>query len=247
MELNYITIQGWMISKLNLSGNNLLTYALIFGFTQDGESEFSGSINYVCKWLNCSRPTASKSLSELTQSGLLIKSSIVVNNVTFNRYKIDLLVVKNLYGGSKESLRGGSKESLHNNNNIDINKDINKNNILPKNKFSEDVYKVFEHTVLLFKEEYRPSTESQKNNWLDCIDKLNRIDGMEYREIYKMVKWGLEHNFWNKNFYTILKLRKKNSEGISFLNVFKSQMEFETKQVKTGSISTEEMIKKMAK
>lgn len=123
MELNYITIQGWMISKLNLSGNNLLTYALIFGFTQDGESEFSGSINYVCKWLNCSRPTASKSLSELTQSGLLIKSSIVVNNVTFNRYKIDLLVVKKLYGGSKESLQGGSKESLHNNNNIDINKD----------------------------------------------------------------------------------------------------------------------------
>lgn len=123
MELNYITIQGWMISKLNLSGNNLLTYALIFGFTQDGESEFSGSINYVCKWLNCSRPTASKSLSELTQSGLLIKTSIVVNNVTFNRYKIDLLVVKKLYGGSKESLQGGSKESLHNNNNIDINKD----------------------------------------------------------------------------------------------------------------------------
>ena len=128
-------------------------------------------------------------------------------------------------------------------NDIDINKDI----ILPKNKFSEDVYKVFEHTVLLFKEEYRPSTESQKNNWLDCIDKLNRIDGMEYREIYKMVKWGLEHDFWNKNFYTILKLRKKNSEGISYLNVFKSQMEFETKQVKTGSISTVEMIKKMAK
>ena len=109
------------------------------------------------------------------------------------------------------------------------------------------MYKVFEHTVLLFKEEYRPSTESQKNNWLDCIDKLNRIDGMEYREIYKMVKWGLEHNFWNKNFYTILKLRKKNTEGISFLKVFKSQMEFETKQVKTGYVSTEEMIKKMAK
>lgn len=124
---------------------------------------------------------------------------------------------------------------------------VNKDIILPKNKFSEDVYKVFEHTVLLFKEEYRPSTESQKNNWLDCIEKLNRIDGMEYREIYKMVKWGLEHDFWNKNFYTILKLRKKNSEGISYLKVFKSQMEFETKQVKTGSISTVEMIKKMAK
>jgi len=96
----------------------------------------------------------------------------------------------------------------------------NKDIILPKNKFSEDVYKVFEHTVLLFKEAYRPVTESQKNNWLDCIEKLNRIDGLDFREIYKIAKWGLQDDFWGKNFYTILKLRKKNREGIEYWKVF---------------------------
>ena len=31
---NYITIQGWMVTELKLKGNELLIYALIFGFTQ---------------------------------------------------------------------------------------------------------------------------------------------------------------------------------------------------------------------
>ena len=43
----YIAIQDWMISDLQLKGNELLTYALIYGFSQDGESEFKGSLKYL--------------------------------------------------------------------------------------------------------------------------------------------------------------------------------------------------------
>jgi hypothetical protein len=127
MRNNYIVIQGWMITDLNLNGSSLLTFALIYGFSQDGNSEFTGSINYVCKWLNCSRPTAMKALKELCEMDLIVKSELVVNGVTFNRYKISLEGVKKLYTGSKETLQGGSKETLPNNttlyntnNNIDI-------------------------------------------------------------------------------------------------------------------------------
>jgi hypothetical protein len=127
MRNNYIVIQGWMITDLNLNGSSLLTFALIYGFSQDGNSEFTGSINYVCKWLNCSRPTAMKALKELCEMDLIVKSELVVNGVTFNRYKISLEGVKKLYTGSKETLQGGSQETLPNNttlyntnNNIDI-------------------------------------------------------------------------------------------------------------------------------
>jgi hypothetical protein len=127
MRNNYIVIQGWMITDLNLNGSSLLTFALIYGFLQDGNSEFTGSINYVCKWLNCSRPTAMKALKELCEMDLIVKSELVVNGVTFNRYKISLEGVKKLYTGSKETLQVGSKETLPNNttlyntnNNIDI-------------------------------------------------------------------------------------------------------------------------------
>lgn len=119
---SFITVQAFMRNDLNLKGNELLIYALIYGFSQDGESEFTGSINYVCEWCGTSRPTVIKALQELTARGYIIKKTEVKNNVTFNRYSanLELLkgsqeslgVVKNLYGGSQESLLGGSKESL---------------------------------------------------------------------------------------------------------------------------------------
>ena len=31
---NYVLIQGWMINELKLKGNELLIYALIYGFSQ---------------------------------------------------------------------------------------------------------------------------------------------------------------------------------------------------------------------
>jgi hypothetical protein len=136
MKDNYLVIQGWMVSELNLSGNDLLAYALIYGFSQDGETEFTGSINYLCKWLNCSRPTAIKSLKFLTEKNLIIKNVNTINGVSFNRYKISLGVVKNINGGSKETLLGGSKETLPNN--TTINNTNNNIEAHPLKKFISD-------------------------------------------------------------------------------------------------------------
>ena len=45
-----------MINELDLKGNELLVYALIHGFCQDGKSVFKGSLNYIMAWLNISKP-----------------------------------------------------------------------------------------------------------------------------------------------------------------------------------------------
>lgn len=137
---NYLHIQGWMITELGLSGNELLTYAIIYGFSQENESEYTGSLSYLCSWLGCSKPTAIKTLSNLIDKNLIIKTSNVMNGVTFNRYKISLMVVKNLNGGGKEILLGGGKEILPNNKYIN-NKIYNK---LLYNSKSEFLEKVFE-------------------------------------------------------------------------------------------------------
>lgn len=39
-DSNFITILAPMITKLKLKGNELLVFALIHGFSQDGESPF---------------------------------------------------------------------------------------------------------------------------------------------------------------------------------------------------------------
>lgn len=115
---NYILIPGWAINQLHLKGNNLMVYSIIYGFSQDGETEFTGSLQYLCDCLSVSKPTIINSLKELVTAGHLKKRSETINGVVFNRYKVSLLpVVKNFNWGSKESLLGGSKESLHNNTN----------------------------------------------------------------------------------------------------------------------------------
>lgn len=72
---NFIAIQGWMRTQLNLKGNALLIYALIYGFSQDGRSRFTGSRKYIADWCGCSLDTVDRSLGSLIDKGLLAKYS----------------------------------------------------------------------------------------------------------------------------------------------------------------------------
>lgn len=70
---NFIAIQGWMRTRLNLKGNELLIYALVYGFSQDGNSRFTGGRKYIAEWCGCSLDTVDRSLSSLVGKGLLAK------------------------------------------------------------------------------------------------------------------------------------------------------------------------------
>ena len=128
----YFTVQAWMVNDLGLHGNELTLYAIIYGFSQDGRSEFVGSISYVMEWLGCSRPTAMKTIAALVDKGLITKR-LATNGIDCNAYKavIELAegrqnslpgVGKNLSGGRQNSLPGvgknfseGRQNSLPNN------------------------------------------------------------------------------------------------------------------------------------
>lgn len=128
---NYYLISGWMINRLGLKGVQLSVFAIIYGFSQDGENEYTGSLQYLCDFTGgTSKPTIIKALQELTEKGFIIRREETINNVMFVRYKANLQVVKNFNGGSKEILpgvvkkfNGGSKEILPNN---EIDKESNK-------------------------------------------------------------------------------------------------------------------------
>lgn len=114
---NFYVVQGWMMSELNLSGNELTCYAIIFGATQGGQTWFMESRNYLSEWMNVTLPTVDKALSSLTEKGFLSKKSEFVNGVKFNSYRANYFD----FIPTKESLRGGSKESLgHNKDNDNI-------------------------------------------------------------------------------------------------------------------------------
>lgn len=108
---SYYQVSGWMLNRLQLKGIELDVYAIIYGFSQDGESSFTGSLQYLSDFTNSTKPTVIKALKSLVEKGYIVKHESRVNGVKFNTYKANLEVVKVLYWSSKEILPGG-KETL---------------------------------------------------------------------------------------------------------------------------------------
>lgn len=68
---NFFTVMGFMVTELNLTGNDLLIYAIIYGFSQDDGSVFSGSRSYLAAWCNVSMSSVKRSLKSLQDKGLI--------------------------------------------------------------------------------------------------------------------------------------------------------------------------------
>lgn len=120
---NYIVIQGFMVTDLKLKGNELLTYAIIYGFSQAQNQSFNGSLSYLAEWTNSTKQGVLKNLKSLLEKGLIIKSEKFLNGVKF----VDYAVTK--FNGIKQSLMGGIKQSLTHN--IENNK-LEEKNIIKK-------------------------------------------------------------------------------------------------------------------
>jgi len=135
---SFILIQGWMVNELKLKSNELLVFAIIYGFSKDNQGKFDGSLKYLSDATGSSRSTVIKTLHSLLEKNLILKEVVTVNNIQFCKYFQNELVVLNSYGGSSILSDSGSTKTTPNsitNNNID-----NKKKIL----FSDSVFNNYE-------------------------------------------------------------------------------------------------------
>ncbi|WP_418634719.1 conserved phage C-terminal domain-containing protein [Segatella sp.] len=127
-DKNYIVIQSFMVSELGLKGNELLIYAIIFGFSQTTGQAFHGSLTYLESWTNSTRPTVISSLKSLVEKGLIEKEEQTINGVKYCSYR-----AKNSTDKAEEVVKKfneGSKEILPNNILYNIVDNIVDNNIV---------------------------------------------------------------------------------------------------------------------
>ncbi|MDE7083539.1 MAG: helix-turn-helix domain-containing protein [Clostridia bacterium] len=96
---NHFTIQGWMRTRLNLEGINLLVFAIVYSFSQDGESEFRGSIDYIKDFIGKSRDTVMRSLKSLEDCKLVKKINHNTDDGKTNGYIVDIEFVNALIAG----------------------------------------------------------------------------------------------------------------------------------------------------
>lgn len=184
-DKNYIVIQSFMVSELGLKGNELLIYAIIFGFSQTTGQAFHGSLTYLESWTNATRPTVVACLKSLVERGLLEKEEQTINGVKrCNYYVVDNStdgeeapqgVVKKLNGGSKKTLHGvvknfngGSKKTLHNNIIYNIVDNIVDNNIVENDNVVEydmkTVTEIIDHLNKKANKNYKSNSKTTKKH-----------------------------------------------------------------------------------
>lgn len=143
---NFILIQSWMAKDLQLKGNALLIYAIIYGFSQAEDQVFNGSLQYLADWTNTTKQGVLNILKKLCEDDLIGKNERIINGIKFCEY-----YSKNLNGGIQKSLIpiqksliGGIQKSLTNN----ISLDNKENNILDNKKDAQQVQEPIDPPII---------------------------------------------------------------------------------------------------
>ena len=143
---NYVVIQGWMITELDLKGNELLIYAIIYGFTQSENQVFSGSLQYLADWTNLSKRNVIERLKSLVDKGFIIKTEKLVNNVKSCEYRAAIITTSDETSlGDETSPNNKDIYNISNIPNISIipkNTKNTKNTKESKNTEKEDIHSV---------------------------------------------------------------------------------------------------------
>ena len=156
----YYSIQGWMGKRLGLRGNDLICFAIIYGFSLDGESQFKGNLNYLTACMFATQPTALLALQHLLSCNLILKENSMMNGKKRCYYSTNIIyddgefivvdkTKEPLVMTTKESLVMTTKESLPKEyNNKEYNKKREDNKLSPqKNKFIKPTIEEIEEYI----------------------------------------------------------------------------------------------------
>lgn len=185
---NYIVIQGFMRNRLNLKGNELMVYALIYGFSQDGESAFTGSVGYIAGWIGATKQTVHNTLKSLVDKGLLNKQEEYRNGIKFCTYRSVLLPVKKFDGGVVKNFDGGSQKIRHNN----IVDNTNNHNIDLLADVPESIKDLFSEWVDMRKSIKKPV--KTKGTVTRALNELNRLS-QDIAEQRKIIGRAIDRNW----------------------------------------------------
>ena len=145
-KLRYVNIQEWMLD-FDLTQTELICLAIIFGFSHDGTSNFSGSASYLSKWCMVkNKKTIYEALKRLSDKKIIIKHENNVNGIKLCYYSFNFdilsnpLPVQNLHHPSVNFTPPPSVNFTHHN--------IDKDNIEDNNNcVAEEIYNLYPRKV----------------------------------------------------------------------------------------------------
>jgi len=153
------------------------------------------------------------------------------NDIYYNERLLSEIVKRKKYSDSRRNNRKGKTEEKEEDMSIiceSYEPHMENENI--NISIDDSIKELYKGVEIFFDEDCRPKTEKQKHEWYDTLDKLIRIDGYTPEQIHNVIKRARMDDFWRTNFLSVLKLRKKNREGISYFTVFEKKLYNGTKK-----------------
>lgn len=168
---NYISVQGFMVRDLQLKGNELLVYALIYGFSQAENQVFSGSLQYIADWTNSTKRSVMTCLKSLVDKGLVGKNEKIINGVKFcEYYATDFSgVVKNFPYPIEESSIPPIEKSSPNN--------------IGFNNLKDNIVKDIEEK----RKRFVPPTLEEVQAY--CAERKNNVDAKKFYDYFTASNW----------------------------------------------------------
>lgn len=192
----YIAIQEFMVTDLHLSGNELIAYAMIHGFSKDGINDFHGSINYLASWCGVTERGATKILKRLEEKNLIKKNYVIISGRRYCKYMVT---------GEQSSCHNLNKvpmtpEQSSYNNKID-NKVDNKKDIKRKEIYKEKLQKRF----------VKPTLEQVKQYVFE--NSLN-VDCEYFYDYYQSNGWTVGKNHMKDWKATVRNWSRRNQKNV---------------------------------
>lgn len=191
LSSNYVHIQGWMYTMGLTKLNEIIAFAIIHGFSQDGESCCSKAYSYISEFLMCDRRTAIRVINSLEEKGFIQKEQYEINNIKFNRYKVPVEVVTKFHHQCQDSVTTSDNLSpqINNNNNTNSsNSLIINNNPIPTSPQSpqggcernsqEDIFEAFRKIYKGSKRGLKTELENFKKkhkDWREVLPNLKTL------------------------------------------------------------------------
>ncbi len=173
---NFFLVSGWMLNRLNLKGVPLQVFSIIYGFSQDGEGSFTGSLQYLMDFTNSSKNTILKALKELVEKKYITKTENTINGVRFCTYKTNAPLVQKLNRGSAETEPGGGSEIAPGGGSETEpnNKDLYNKSLIDKEKVNEVIG--LYHSICVSYPTIRAVSDARKKTILARLDTYSLED-----------------------------------------------------------------------
>lgn len=234
IENGYIKLSNELMDALcrqNLPGSERQIFDAIlrktYGF---GKKSDYISHSQLAKMTGIDRKNISRILKSLKKKKLVvINDDSYVHKLSINKdydqWKTDVTIYDKFktavtIDGTLQTAINPAQTAITNDGKTAITNDGNKRKKI-YTKETVQIFKLFISTLTEDSEKkFVPSGENQKKEWLETIDKCIRIDGYQPWQIADMILKFRSDDFWNTNFYTPMKLRRKNKEGVKYIDYF---------------------------